>query len=253
MFYIVVFLFGLAIGSFLNVVIYRIPRGESIVSPPSHCPHCDHGIRPWENIPLLSWLFLGGRCSHCKAPISGRYPLVELLTGLVFLAVFWRYGLTLGSLVYMWFSALLITITFVDLDHLIIPDGFLLLASLAGVISWFVGGTEVLIQQLIGAIALGGTFWAIRFFGEKIFKKEAMGFGDVKFAVLFGWTLGWQVGIVAAFLSFVAASALLLLLIPLKRIQFGQQIPFGPFIAIGTWAGLLFGVDLLNWYIGLVK
>jgi len=252
MLYILVFLLGLMIGSFLNVVIFRVPAGESIVSPPSHCPHCNHGIKPWENIPVLSWLFLGGRCSNCKTPISKRYPLVELLTGIVFLIVYWRYGYGVGSIIYLYFSAILIAITFVDLDHLIIPDSFLLWALIPGVVTWWMGGTGILIEQLIGAVAVGGTFFAIRYFGEKVFKKEAMGMGDVKFAVLLGWTLGWQVGFLAGFMSFLVASLILVVLMPLKIIKMGQQVPFGPFIAAGTWLALLFGVDILNWYLDFI-
>lgn len=252
MLYIIVFAFGLAIGSFLNVVIYRMPLGESIVQPPSHCPQCNHQIRPWENIPVLSFLFLRGKCSSCGTRISWRYPLVELLTAVVFLLVFMRFGWTLGTLIYIYFSALLIAITFIDLDHLIIPDGFLIAALIPGIVTWLAGGTEILIHQLLGAVILGGIFWGIRFFGEKVFKKEAMGFGDVKFAAVLGWTLSWQIGIVAAFLSFIAASVLLLVLMPLKVIRFGQQIPFGPFIAIGTWLGLMWGVDLINWYMNFL-
>lgn len=252
MLYALVFAFGLVIGSFLNVVIWRIPREESIVNPPSHCPKCGHQIKPWENIPVLSYLFLRGSCSNCKTNISARYPLVEALTGILFLLVFMKFGLTWVSGLFMYFTALLIAITFIDIDHLIIPDSFLVMAALVGLVNFLFNGTEVLLDQIIGVIALGGGFWAIRFLGTVAFKKEAMGLGDVKFAALLGWTLGWQVGIVAAFLAFLAASILLLVLMPMKRLSFGQQVPFGPFIAIGTWLGLMWGLDIIDWYMGLM-
>lgn len=252
MLYVLVFLFGLTIGSFLNVVIYRIPREESIVRPPSHCPHCDHQIRPWENIPVFSFLFLKGRCSNCREPISLRYPAVELLTGILFLLIFIKFGLGIPTLVYMYFTALLIAITFIDIDHLIIPDAFLLMAAVVGLFSGFFGGGALLVSQVIGALVMGFGFWGIRILGEVVFKKEAMGFGDVKFAFLLGWTLGWQVGIVAAFLSFLAAAVLLVVGMPLRKLSFGQQVPFGPFIAIGTWLGLMWGIEIIDWYLGLM-
>jgi len=152
----------------------------------------------------------------------------------------------------MYFSALLVAITFIDIDHLVIPDSFLLMAAVPGLITGLSGGGGILLSQVIGAFVLGGIFWGIRSLGTVVFKKEAMGFGDVKFAALLGWTLGWQVGIVAAFLSFLAASALLIFLIPLKRVSFGQQVPFGPFIAVGTWLALIWGIEIIDWYIGLM-
>ena len=181
MLYVLVFAFGLVIGSFLNVVIWRIPRDESIVNPPSHCPHCDHQIRPWENIPVLSYLFLRGRCSNCKTQISARYPLVETLTGILFLLVFMKFGLTWVTGMFMYFTALLIAITFIDIDHLIIPDSFLLMAAVVGLVNFLLNGTEVLLDQIIGVIVLGGGFWAIRFLGTP--KIPPYGFSLRKFRI----------------------------------------------------------------------
>lgn len=244
-----VIIFGLLIGSFINVVIYRFPRGESIAFPPSHCPECDHNIRPWENIPLISFLFLKGQCSSCKTPISKRYPLVEALTALIFLMAYLKFGLTWELPVFALFGALLIAIAFIDIDHLIIPDSMVVIGLLPGFYMWLSGNSQVLLDQFIGFLGLGVLFWAIRYFGEIAFKKEAMGFGDVKFAAMAGWVLGWEVGLISMFLAFLSATLLFAVLIPMGVIHRKQQVPFGPFICIGIWLGLLVGREIIDWYL----
>ena len=246
-----VILFGLIIGSFLNVVIYRFPREESLAFPPSHCPKCDHQIRPWENIPLISYLFLRGRCSSCKTSISSRYPLVEGLTGLVFYATYLQFGLNWDLPVFALFGALLIAIAFIDIDHMIIPDSMIIIGLLPGFYIWLSRDGQMLTPQFLGLVGLGLIFWAIRFFGEMAFKKEAMGFGDVKFAAMAGWVLGWDVGIVSMFLAFLSATLLFTILIPVGVINRKQQVPFGPFICIGIWLGLMWGREIINWYLNM--
>ncbi len=247
-----VILFGLIIGSFLNVVIYRLPRNESLAFPPSHCPNCGHQIKPWENIPVISYLFLGGKCSSCKTKISARYPIVESLTGLIFWVTYLKFGLTWDLPVFALFGALLVAIVFIDIDHLIIPDSMVLLGLLPGVYTWLTRADHLLVPQLYGMIGLGLIFWAIRYFGELAFKKEAMGMGDVKFAAMAGWVLGWDVGIVSMFLAFLSASLLFMLLIPLGVIDRKQQVPFGPFICLGVWLGLMWGREIINWYLNML-
>ena len=244
-----VILFGLLIGSFLNVVIYRFPLGESIAFPPSHCTKCDHQIRPWENIPLLSYLFLRGKCSSCKTTISARYPLIEALTSIAFYLTYLKFGLTWDLPVFALFGGLLIAIAFIDIDHLIIPDSMVVIGLLPGFYLWFGGDSAVLVTQFFGLVGLGAIFWAIRYFGEKAFKKEAMGFGDVKFAAMAGWVLGWDVGIVSMFLAFLSATLLFAVLIPVGVIDRKQQVPFGPFICIGIWLGLMGGQEIIDWYL----
>ena len=246
-----VILFGLIIGSFLNVVIYRFPRGESLAFPPSHCPQCDHQIKPWENIPLISYLFLRGQCSSCKTSISARYPLVEALTGIIFYVTYLKFGLTWDLPVFALFGALLLAIAFIDIDHLIIPDSMILIGLLPGFYLWLSRDAQMLTPQFMGLIGLGGLFWAIRFFGGLAFKKEAMGFGDVKFAAMAGWVLGWEVGIVSMFLAFLSATLLFTVLIPTGVIDRKQQVPFGPFICVGIWLGLLVGREIINWYLSM--
>lgn len=233
----------------MNVVIYRFPRGESIAFPPSHCPKCDHKIKPWENIPILSFLFLRGKCSACKTPISLRYPLVEALTSLIFYATYLKFGLTWDLPVFALFGALLIAIAFIDIDHMIIPDSMIIIGLIPGFYLWISRDGQMLTPQLIGLVGLGVIFWAIRYFGEKAFKKEAMGFGDVKFAAMAGWVLGWDVGIVSMFLAFLSATLLFTILIPIGIISRKQEVPFGPFICVGIWLGLMWGREIINWYL----
>ncbi|MCF7807513.1 MAG: prepilin peptidase [Candidatus Marinimicrobia bacterium] len=243
--------FGLLIGSFLNVVIYRFPKGESVAFPASHCPSCGHPIRPWENIPVLSYIFLRGRCSACRARISLRYPLVESLTGLLFYSSYIRYGLSLDLVVFALFGALLIAIAFIDMDHLIIPDSMVIIGLIPGFYLLYTQGGETLIPQLYGLLGLGMAFWTIRFFGEKVFKREAMGLGDVKFAAMAGWVQGWDVGIVSMFLAFLSATLMMTVLMPLGIIDRKQQVPFGPFICLGIWLGQLWGREIIDWYLSL--
>ncbi len=244
-----VILFGLIIGSFLNVVIYRFPREESLAFPASHCPQCDHQIKPWENIPLVSYLFLRGKCSACKTSIALRYPLVEALTALVFFLTYLKFGLSLDLLVFALFGALLIAIALIDIDHLIIPDSMIIIGLIPGFYLWLSRPEQLLTPQFYGFVGLGFSFWAIRFMGEFFFKKEAMGLGDVKFAAMAGWVLGWDVGIVSMFLAFLTAALLFTIMIPMGLIDRKQQVPFGPFICLGIWLGLMWGWEIIDWYL----
>jgi leader peptidase (prepilin peptidase)/N-methyltransferase len=246
-----VILLGLLIGSFLNVVIYRFPKGESVVLPASHCPSCDHQIKPWENIPLISYLFLRGRCSSCNIRISPRYPLVEMLTAILFYATYAKYGLSWDFVVFALFSGLLVGIAFIDIDHLIIPDSMVILGLLPGFYLLYTTGGENLTTQLYGLAGLGAGFLVIRLVGEKVFKKEAMGLGDVKFAAMAGWVLGWDIGIVAMFLAFLSATLLLTILIPVGIVKRKQQVPFGPFLCLGIWFGMMWGREIIDWYLTL--
>ena len=233
------------------MVIIRFPKGESIAFPPSHCTSCGHQIRPWENIPILSYLFLRGKCSSCKSAISLRYPVVEGLTGLVFYSAYTQYGVSWDLVVFALFGALLIAIAFIDIDHLIIPDSMVLIGLLPGFYLLYRWGGETLLPQLYGFLGLGLAFWAIRLVGAKVYKREAMGFGDVKFAAMAGWVQGWEVGTVSMFLAFLSATLLMTVLMPLGIVDRKQKVPFGPFICIGIWLGQLWGRDIIDWYLSL--
>lgn len=200
------FLLGSIVGSFLNVCIYRIPAGMSVVFPPSSCPHCQHQIRWYQNIPIFSYLFLGGRCSSCRAHISFRYPTIESLTGFLFLLVLYYFGFSLATLVYWVFVAALVVITFIDLDHQIIPD----IISLPGIIVGFAGSFFIpwlsWADSLLGILLGGGTLFAVAWLYEKIAKREGMGGGDIKLLGMLGAFLGWQAVLPIVFLSSFAGT-----------------------------------------------
>jgi len=248
---ILTFILGLIVGSFSNVCIYRIPRNESIIYPGSHCPKCSTTLRPMDNIPLLSYIILKGRCRNCGSKISIQYPIVELLTGLIYLIIYLTYGLSIQSLIYIILSSALIIITFIDLKEQIIPDVISLPGVVAGlVISFFVPYISSL-SSLLGIIAGGGTILIIALIGTIIFKKEAMGGGDVKLAAMVGAFLGWKYVILALFLGFFIGALAGIFLILAKIRSREDMIPFGPFIVVGSIAAILWGERILLWYLGV--
>ena len=244
------FVIGAIVGSFLNVCIYRIPAGKSIISPPSSCPLCGHRIRWYQNIPILSWLALGARCAACKASISPRYPLIEALTGGLFVLVLWHYGFSWGTLVYWLLLAALVVITFIDLDHRIIPD----VISLPGIAVGFL--TSFLIpwlpwhESLLGILAGGGSLFLVAWLYELIAKREGMGGGDIKLLAMLGAFLGWKAIFPVIFLASLVGT---LIGVPLMLLQKGDSrlaIPFGPFLATAAVVYLFWGPRLIDWYLG---
>ena len=243
-----IFVLGLLIGSFLNVCIWRLPREESIVWPGSHCPACSTVLGVRDLVPVLSWLFLRGRCRYCGEKISARYPAVELLTGALFLACFLHFGLTLALAGALAFSSLLVAITFIDMDHQIILDGMLVVLGALGLALQLWTGAVGIVSMLAGALAGGGLLLLLA-----VISRGGMGGGDVKFAFALGFWLGWQGVLLALFIGFVLGglgSALLILLRLRGRKDF---IPFGPFIAAGAWIALLYGRKILDWYFGFLN
>lgn len=240
---------GLMIGSFLNVCIYRIPLGLSIVKPRSHCTNCNHQITALENIPVFSYLMLRGKCSSCKKRISIRYPAVEIFTALIFVLIHWRFGWSPELIIYLVFGALLIAITFIDLDHQIIPNSLLVFGVIPGLGQIILHWNQNPLQFLIGALGLGAGFYLISWLGEFVFKKESLGMGDVKYVALIGLMLGWASGIVAVFAAFLSATLLIIILLPFGKVSFGNRIPFGPFLSLGTFIGFMWGSSIINWYL----
>ena len=251
-------LLGLAFGSFFNVVIWRVPLHESISSPPSHCPRCRKPIRPYDNIPVLSWLLLRGRCRDCGGPISVRYPLIEALTGLLFVAAFARFGFSLLTVKAIVFISLLIITAFIDLDHQIIPFGF----SVTGLLLGLAGGVAAPPPEFRGALAgaaagagfilFAGLLWRyvlaglFRRFG--VDQKEGMGFGDLPYAAMIGAFVGLKGLVVALAAAVVFGVVIGLIARSAGRNQRGQPIPFGPFLALGALTGLFFGPQLFDIY-----
>jgi len=199
---VLIFILGLIVGSFSNVCIYRIPRNESIIYPASHCTKCRSNISLKDNIPLLSFILLKGRCRNCKRKISIQYPIVELLTGLIYLIIYLIYGLSIQSLIYIILSSALIIIAFIDLNEQIVPDVISLPGIVIGfIISFFVPYISF-INSALGVVVGGGIILIIGIAGSVIFKKEAMGGGDVKLAAMIGAFLGWRYIIISLFLGF---------------------------------------------------
>ena len=240
---VVCFLLGLAIGSFLNVCIWRLPREESIIRPGSHCPACSTVLGVRDLVPVLSWIFLRGKCRFCAARISPRYPAVELLTGGLFFLTYLHYGPSPAMIAAMVFSAFMVAITFIDLDHQIILDGMLALLAVSGLVLQLMTGAVGFWSMWLGALVGGGLLLVLA-----IISQGGMGGGDVKFAAALGFWLGWPGILLGLFIGFVAGGAISLLLLATGLRGRKDFIPFGPFIALGAWIALLYGKNILAWY-----
>lgn len=247
---VLIFILGLIVGSFSNVCIYRIPRNESIIYPASHCPKCRSNILPKDNIPLFSYTLLKGRCRNCKSKISIQYPIVEFLTGLIYLIIYLTYSLSIQTLIYIFLSSALIIIAFIDLNEQIVPDVISLPGMVIGfIISFFVPYISF-INSALGVVVGGGIILIIGLAGSLIFKKEAMGGGDVKLAAMIGAFLGWRYIIISLFLGFFLGALAGIILILLKIKSREDVVPFGPFIVLGYFITLLWGEQIISWYIG---
>ncbi len=243
---------GAVVGSFLNVCIYRVPAGKSIVSPPSSCPHCGHLIRWYQNIPILSYLFLGGKCVGCRIRISLRYPAVETLTGLLFALVLYCFGFSSATLVYWLFVSALVVIAFIDLDHQIIPDVISLPGIVVGFLCSFFIPWLSWLDSLLGVVIGGGILLSIAWIYEKVAKREGMGGGDIKLLAMLGAFLGWKAVFPVIFIASLIGS---LVGVPLMLLQKGNTklaIPFGPFLAFAATVYLFWGKDLVFWYLNLL-
>lgn len=264
--------YGLVIGSFLNVVIYRLPvildriwheRAQltlglepdqqtepfNLITPRSGCPHCGHQIKAWENIPVISFLLLRGKCSACKAAISIRYPLVELLTAALSVSVAWSFGVTAATLAGLIFIWALIPLALIDYDHQILPDAITLPFLWLGLVVNFYGVFANLYSAVIGAIAGYLSLWLVYQVFKLLTKKEGMGFGDFKLLAMLGAWLGWQLLpltiLLAAFSGAVIGGAFLVL----SKHGRDHPIPFGPFLCVAGWIALLWGHDLVRAYL----
>ena len=242
------FVFGALIGSFLNVVIYRLPRGESLVRPGSRCPTCGTPVRPWQNIPVLSWFLLGGKCRSCRSPISFRYPLVETTNALLYLALTMRFGADPQVLVWALYCSALLVVTGIDYDHQIIPDAITLPGMAAG-LAYSLVGPLTFFQSLTALLAGGAFFYAVAALSPLIFGKEGMGGGDIKLAAMMGSFLGLGSLIVAVYIALLAGSAISLALIGLGRKKRKDIIPFGPFLALGGVLAVFWGPGIVDWYL----
>ncbi len=246
-----VFVFGLLIGSFLNVCIYRLPRNESLAFPASHCPVCGKAIPPWHNIPLVSYLLLRGRCNSCSTSISPLYPLVELLTPLLGVALYLRFGLTLSFSLLALLCAALIVVTFIDLEHQIIPDEITLPGIVIGFACSFLIPRLGWLNSLLGILAGGGSLFLVAWGYERFTGKEGMGGGDIKLLAMLGAFFGWKAIPFIIFVSSLTGSVIGITVMLIKKRDGKFAIPFGPFLVMGALIYLFFGSRLISWYLGL--
>ena len=242
------FLLGLCIGSFLNVCICRIPENKSVVFPPSSCPKCGHALRWWENIPVISYIFLRGRCSSCNCSISLQYPVVELLTGIITLGLWLKFGLSWRLLIYLVFSYSLIVITFIDLAHKIIPDVISLPGIVVGFVSSFLLPDITWLDSLLGILVGGGTLYLVTWGYYLITRRIGMGGGDIKLLAMIGAFMGWQSIPFVIFLSAFTGSVIGILFILIKKAGRDYQIPFGPFLAAAAEIHLFWGKEITALY-----
>ena len=249
-----IFIIGACIGSFLNVCIYRIPENNSIITPGSFCPACKKGIPFYCNIPVLSYLFLKGRCKFCHKPISIRYPIIEILAGMFAVVLFYKFGI--GQVMIYWFifTSVLITISFIDIDHQIIPDVISLPGILVFASSFYFLPEMTLKNTLLGIVAGGGSLYAVAFLYYLLKKQEGMGGGDIKLLAM----IGAAIGIKGVFFTIFAGSLLgtffgLLIMIYTKIADSKLKIPFGPFLSMGAILYIFFGEQLILWYLGILR
>ena len=247
------FVFGVVCGSFLNVCIHRLPKDESIVFPGSRCPACQAPIRPWDNIPLVSYAILRGRCRGCQHPISWRYPLVEGLTGILFALTVTQYGVSLQAAFLAAFLGGLVVVSFIDLDHQIIPNVITLPGIPLGLLGGLVAGEPPILDRLIGALAGAGFLYLVLLYGGALYGQDAMGEGDLNLIAMVGAFLGWRAVVVTILLACLIGSVVGLGLIGFRRLGRRQHIPFGPFLSLGAVIALFWGQPLIAWYLGLLR
>lgn len=259
------FLIGLILGSFFNVLIYRLPEGKSIVLPGSYCPACGRPVRIHENIPILSYIFLRGKCAGCKEKISLQYPLVEAVTAVLTLVLWHTLIAPFAADQHAWWDyfllalqfmtlLILIPISVIDYYHYIIPDSITLSGLVIGIAVSFIPGGITPQLSLIGVLTGGGTLLCIGLFGEYIMrKKDAMGGGDIKLLACIGAVWGWKIALLAIVLGALLGSIIGVLLILLKVLDKDHRIPFGPFLGVGVWAAFLFGETIITRYFALIE
>jgi leader peptidase (prepilin peptidase)/N-methyltransferase len=248
-----VFMFGMCIGSFLNVCIYRLPSSISIINPSrSFCPQCNSTIQFYDNIPVFSYLWLKGRCRNCKASISLRYPLVELMTGILAIAVLFMFGLTLEGVVYFVFISSLLVITFIDIDHKIIPDIITIPGIPIGLAASFVLPAMTFKSSLMGLLVGGGSLLLVAWIYSLVTRKEGMGGGDIKLLGMIGTFIGWKGVILTIFAASLAGTLVGIIVMLQKRENLKFAIPFGPFLSIGAMSYVFFGEKVLLWYFHLI-
>ncbi|MBF0396347.1 MAG: prepilin peptidase [Desulfobacterales bacterium] len=253
LFYITVFIFGMCIGSFANVCIYRLPLSKSIVTPRSSCVNCGNMIRFYDNIPIISYLILKGHCRYCKVKISFRYPMVEVISGLFALCVVLKFGLSIKALIYFSFIISLIIITYIDIDYQIIPDEI----SLSGIPIGFIASFGIpdisYLDSIFGILLGGGSLYLVGLIYSLIRGEEGMGGGDVKLLAMIGAFIGWKGVIFTVFTASAAGSLVGIPLMFIKSQNMKLKIPFGPFLAVGAITYLFWGQQIIYLYFQFIR
>lgn len=245
-------LLGLCLGSFANVIIYRLPAGKSIVLPRSACLQCKKQLAWYHNIPIISWLFLKGKCAYCKSRISFRYPLVEFIVGLLFLMSYKTIGLQWFLIEFLYFSFALVVVSAIDFDHYILPDVFTLSGILIGLFGAALNPDRLFMDSLLGVLLGGGLLWGVAFFYFLWRKQEGMGGGDIKLLAWIGAVLGWQaIPFVILFASLVGTFVGLSLIVSQKN-SLKSTLPFGPYLSLGAVAYVFVGNELGLLYMNLI-
>lgn len=252
--YILAGLLGLCVGSFLNVVIYRVPNGMSVVSPPSHCPKCDKPIKWYDNIPVLSYCILRGKCRYCGEHISFRYTVVELLNAALWLLsvwLFWESSIPYACIAAA-ASSVFICVAFIDLEHMLVFDRFVIILAALGVAGIFFDSFTVWWSHLVGGLGGGLILFLLGWALTKILKKDALGGGDVKLVAACGLLLGWEKLVLSMLIASLSASFVLLVLRLVRKDERGMEYPFAPFIVAGALVALFAGEFIINWYLQLI-
>ncbi|CBE70074.1 Type 4 prepilin-like proteins leader peptide processing enzyme [Candidatus Methylomirabilis oxygeniifera] len=242
---------GLVVGSFLNVCIWRIPRDESLVFPGSHCPQCNAPVKWSDNIPIISFLLLAGRCRRCKTPIPWRYPLVEGLTAGLYFTTVLHFGIATRTVFLLLFLSVLVVITFIDLDHGIIPHILSLPGIPIGLVASLLTFDPPPFEAATGALVGAGLVYLVAVYAEVAFQQESMGGGDVNLLSMIGAFLGWRLMLVSFGVAVIAGACLSLALIASRVLSRKDRIPFGPFLALGAVVALFVGDEVIDWYLGL--
>lgn len=249
----IIFIFGMCMGSFVNVYIYRLPASKSIIDPlRSICPDCGSTIRFYDNIPVLSYLLLKRRCRHCNKSISFRYPLVEIMSGAFALCTFLKFGPTLEALVYFAFIIALLAITFIDINHKIIPDIITIPGIPAGFLASFVLTSITYKESLLGMLVGGGSLLLVGWVYYLIKKAEGMGGGDIKLMAMIGTIVGWKGILFTIFFSSLIGTLAGIAIMLRTKNGMKVAVPFGPFLSISAVAYIFFGPDLISWYLNLL-
>lgn len=246
------FLFGSMLGSFANVIIYRLPLGKSVVTPRSHCQVCGKTVPWYHNIPVFTWFILRGKCYNCKSPFSILYPIVELLMGFLFSAIYLKFNLSWLTLEYSFFIFGLVVVSVIDLDHFILPDVFTIGGTILGLIGSIINPEREFLDALFGILMGGGFLWLIAYLYWVLRKEEGMGGGDIKLLAWIGAVLGWKAIPFVIFFSSISGSIIGVSVMIKNRGNLKTVIPFGPYLALGAIVYLFAGSDLSQWYLNLL-